>query len=75
MNVGWGYTITLWLQVEEQLGTGVAGVTPGKSGLTTTLIGKVKAAVVLFVKLIEGLTDVAVVTVEVPPAGFVTVQL
>jgi hypothetical protein len=61
------------VQVEEQFATGVD--VPGIKGFTTTLIGKVKAVVVLFVKLIEGLTDVAVVTVEVPPAGFDTVQL
>ena len=61
------------MQVEEQLATGV--VVPGIKGLTRTLIGKVKIPVVLFVNAIEGLTDEAVVTVDVPPAGFVTVQL
>jgi hypothetical protein len=61
------------VQVEEQFATGV--VDPGINGLTTTLIGKVKIPVVLFVNAIEGLTDEAVVTVDVPPAGFVTVQL
>ena len=59
--------------MEEQLGTGF--VVPGIKGLTRTLIGKVKIPVVLFVNAIEGLTNEAVVTVEVPPAGFVTVQL
>ena len=61
------------MQVEEQFATGV--VVPGIKGLTTTLMGKVKIPVVLFVNAIEGLTGEAVVTVDVPPAGFVTVQL
>jgi hypothetical protein len=45
------------------------------SGFTTTFIGKVRIPVVLLVKLMDGLTEVAVETVEVPPVGLFTVQL